>query len=107
MIKELKLGKKIIKIKVVQKIPGEPKSVLGVFDPGDRVIYLRKQDKNEMMYTLMHEIMHAYIWHASLHNFVKPNVEELVCDTFANAFIDLANNGFADLVEGVDNGKKK
>lgn len=92
MIKDITIGKKKIKIKVVQKIPGEPKSVLGVFDAGDRIIYLRKQDQNELVYTLLHELMHAVIWNKSLHNLVKPNVEEVICDVMAETFVDFVNN---------------
>lgn len=107
MIKEIKLGKKKIKIKVVQKIPGEKKSVLGLFDSGDRIIYLRNQDKDEMMYTLLHEIFHAILWQKSMHNLLKPDMEEVICDIFADSFIDMVNSGLDDLVRGTDNGKEK
>ena len=56
MIKEIKIGKKIIKIKYVNKIPGERKDTLGVFEPGQRLIYIRKQDHDEQAYTLLHDI---------------------------------------------------
>lgn len=107
MLKEIKIGNKKIKIKYVQKIPGEKKDVLGVFDSGDRIIYIRKQDKNEQMYTLLHEIFHCIIWQKSMHNLLKPDMEEIMCDIFAESFIQLVNNGIDDLVRGIDNGKEK
>lgn len=102
MIKEIKIGKKKIKIKVVDKIPGENKSVLGLFDSGERIIYLKKQNKQELYYTFVHELFHCILWTKSMHNLFKPNQEEIICDIFADAFIDLVNSGVDDLVRGTD-----
>lgn len=109
MIKQINISGKIIKFKYVKRIPGEPKDVLGVFEPGQRLIYIRKQDKNEMAYTILHEIFHAILWNRGLHNILTLKKEEVLCDTFANSLVDLIKNNkeILNVIEGVKDGKIK
>ena len=103
MIKTITLNNRIIKISIVKKIPDEPKKTLGVFDAGDRKIWIKKRkSKDEMMYTLLHEINHAILWTQGAHNALKLKDEELVCDNFANGFMQLirSNPKLIKLIKG-------
>ena len=93
MIKSIVINNRKIKISVVKKIPDEDKRTLGCWFPGMRRIYIRKrQNKDEMNRTLLHEIWHAYLWTLGLHNLVNLKTEEVLCDTFSNLFIELTKN---------------
>ena len=91
--KKIKINNREISVSIVKKIPGEQTRTLGVFDMGSRRIYLRAdQNKDEMLYTLLHEINHAILWTRGAHNLLTEKNEEVIVDSFADGFLNLIRN---------------
>lgn len=57
---ELHVNEETYSVRFVKNIPGEPKSTVGLCDPGQHIIWVRSNlTKNMLARTYIHELLHA------------------------------------------------
>lgn len=64
----------------------------GMTDPNTRTIYVDcTMPKEEISKTFLHEVTHAIMHEAHLHNdgWVEPLIEEVICDAVAEGVLEL------------------
>lgn len=68
----------------IVKTPGDDENVMGMFDPVNRVIYIKKSLRGDQKWlTLYHELSHAALWDSGAHNLLPGDLEENICDAIA------------------------
>ena len=106
-LNKINICNKEYKIECVNKIPGEDESTLGLFDSANRTIYIKIHEQKEMVSTLLHEIQHVILYNTGLHNLVDADMEEVLCDNFANSMAEVFKNELlVDLIKENQDGKK-
>ncbi len=80
------------KFKIVQKkvLMYQDKPVLGLCDPGQKIIYLSKdQTDKEKLETLYHECVHGMLNISGIDQSISESENEIMCQLFTALFHDL------------------
>lgn len=65
----------------------------GIWDSYERTIYICKSaPKNIQMYYIYHEIGHAVMNFTGLDQIIPPEIQEVVCQSYATAMEDLSSH---------------
>jgi hypothetical protein len=95
--KSLKILGKTVKIKrmsreKIAKVVGF--SAHGCYDPIKSTIYIETESKEDLKFqtiTMYHEICHAIMSVAGLDQVILPDLQEIICETFSNALVEIEN----------------
>lgn len=94
-LKSVKILGKSIKIKranreKIQELTGV--LAYGCYDPVKRTIYIETESQKEKLFQetiLHHEIAHAIMSIAGLDQVIAPELQEIICESFANAYLEI------------------
>lgn len=94
LVSEAKLAEKL-------NLDAEHYLVQGGWIPREACIYLNQDlSKDELKWTLIHEIVHAYLSISGLHNLLSRKLEESLCDCLANLASVISDNNFTEKFNG-------